>query len=159
MDYEEKVQLAVQKKQYSYMVQISYVMQPERLRNDSNASKVQNYKNYELNEMGMWERTLSEGKIKFFRVRSVLTGYVLPKMKRVAKMKCSAIVDAAGGRAGRTGTKKLERRTDRRNLSVLMKNITDTISICTIYRYQLLTKKNIECAIFMLIIVYEAYKY
>ena len=84
LDYEEKVQLAVQKKQYSYMVQISYVMQPERLRNDSNASKVQNYKNYELNEMGMWERTLSEGKIKFFRVRSVLTGYVLPKMKRLS---------------------------------------------------------------------------
>ena len=55
-------------------------MQPERLRNDSNASKVQNYKHFEINEMGTWERTLqlSEGKIKFLRTRSVLKGYVLP---------------------------------------------------------------------------------
>ena len=72
-DYEEKLQ---QYQQYyeekaalftvhiNRVVQISYsgsrsysydrsdVMQPERLRNDRNASKVQNYKNYELNEMG-----------------------------------------------------------------------------------------------------------
>ena len=34
----------------------------------------------------MWERTLSEGKIKFLRVRSVLKGLI-------DKMKCSAVVD------------------------------------------------------------------
>ena len=41
-------------------------------------------------------------------------------------MKCSAVVDRAGGRAGRTGTEMLEWRTDRRNLSVLVKKITGT---------------------------------
>ena len=35
----------------------------ERLPHDSNASKVQNYEKNEMNEMGMWERTLSEGEI------------------------------------------------------------------------------------------------
>ena len=74
--------------------------------NDSNASKVKNYKNYAINAMGMRERTLSEGKIIFSRLRGVLKGYVkatyCPKMKRIAKMKCSAVVDRAGGRTGRT---------------------------------------------------------
>ena len=41
-------------------------------------------------------------------------------------MKCSAVVDRGGGRDGRTGTEKLEWRTDRRDLSVLVKKITDT---------------------------------
>ena len=56
-------------------------------------------------------------------VRSVLKGYVLTKMKRSDKMKCSAVVDRARDRAGRTGTEMLEWRTDRRNLSVLVKQI------------------------------------
>ena len=77
----------------------------------------------------MWERTLSESKIKFLMVRSVLKGYVLTKMKRSDKMKCSAVVDRARDRAGRTGTEMLEWRTDRRNLSVLAKKITDIICI------------------------------
>ena len=91
---------------------LQHVMQPERPRNDRNASKVQNYQNYEINWTGtryvgrhivrwqmnvpgityllpgsnfsrlridkmksMWERTLSEGKIFFWRVRSVLKDY------------------------------------------------------------------------------------
>ena len=58
---------AVKEKQYSYVhganiIRRWDVMQPEGLRNDRNVSKVQNYKNYEINEMRMWERTLSEGK-------------------------------------------------------------------------------------------------
>ena len=44
-------------------------------------------------------------------------------------MNCSAVVDRVGGRAGRTGTEKLEWRTDRRNLNVLVKKITDVRSI------------------------------
>ena len=48
-------------------------------------------------------------------------------------MKCSAVVDRACGRVGRTGTEMLteilEWRTDRRDLSVLVKKITDII--CT----------------------------
>ena len=56
------------------------VMQPERLRNDSNASKVQKYKNYGINEMGTWGRTFCQkGKIMFLRVRYVFKGYVLTK--------------------------------------------------------------------------------
>ena len=54
-------------------------------------------------------------------------------MKCIDKMKCSAVVDRAHGRAGRTGTEMLtemlEWRTDRRNLSALGENITDMI--CT----------------------------
>ena len=60
-------------------------------------------------------------------VRSVLKGYVLTKMKRSDKMKCSAVVDRARDRAGRTGTEMLEWRTDRRNLSVMGKKITDKL--------------------------------
>ena len=54
-------------------------------------------------------------------------------MKCIDKMKCSAVVDRAHGRAGRTGTEMLtemlEWRTDRRGLSVLGNTITDII--CT----------------------------
>ena len=54
-------------------------------------------KNYATNEIGMREKTLSESKINFSRLRSVLKGYVkatyCPKMIRIAKMKCSAVVD------------------------------------------------------------------
>ena len=81
-DYEEKVQQYKKSRTPTwrkYHVRRWDVMQPERLRNDSNVSKVQNYKKYEIlvNEMGTWERTLSEGKIKF--LHSVLKGYVLPQ--------------------------------------------------------------------------------
>ena len=44
-------------------------------------------------------------------------------------MKCSAVVDQAGGRTGRTGAEMLEWRSDRRNLSVLVKKVTGIISI------------------------------
>ena len=54
-------------------------------------------------------------------------------MKGIDKMKCSAVVDRARRRAGRTGTEMLtemlEWRTDRRGLSVLGNTITDII--CT----------------------------
>ena len=59
---------------------------------------------------------------KFLRVGSVLEGYV---KKVLTKMKCSAVVDPADGRTGRTGALMLEWRTDRRNLTVLVKNRTD----------------------------------
>ena len=80
-DYEENVQ------QYKKTVLLHGpniirrwdVMQPERLPHLSSASKVQNYKTNEVNEMGITERTLPEGKIRFSRVRSVLKGYVLKK--------------------------------------------------------------------------------
>ena len=79
------------------------MIQPERLRHDGNVSKVQNPKE-ETNEMGAWERTLSEGKTKFLlmRVRNVL------KRLRIAKAKCNFAVDRACGLVGRTGTEKLE---------------------------------------------------
>ena len=51
----------------------------------------------------------------------------IDKMKCIGKMKCSAVVDRARGRAGRTGTEMLEWRTDRRNLSVLVKKTTDIL--------------------------------
>ena len=53
-------------------------------------------------------------------------------MKCIDKMKCSAVVDRAGGHTGRPGAEILEWRTDRRNLSVLVKKITDIISTRTL---------------------------
>ena len=50
-------------------------------------------------------------------------------MKCVAKMKCSPVVDRAAGRTGGTGAEMLEWRSDRRNLSVLVKKVTGIISI------------------------------
>ena len=44
-------------------------------------------------------------------------------------MKCSAVVDRADGHTGRTGAEMLEWRSDRRNLSVLVKKVTGIISI------------------------------
>ena len=76
---------------------------------------------------------MSEGKKKFLRVRSVLKGYQvrINKMEYIEKMKCSVVVGRARHRAGRTGTEMLtemvEWRTDLRNLSVLVKKITDTL--------------------------------
>ena len=69
--------------------------------------------------MAMCEKTfdLSKGKIYFFRVHNCSI-YLQNEMQRV--------MDRAGGRAGRTGTEKLEWRTDRRDLSVLVKKISDT---------------------------------
>ena len=49
----------------------------------------------------------------------------MDKMKCIDKMKCSAVVDRAGARAGRAGAEMLEWRTDRRNLTVLVKIVTD----------------------------------
>ena len=54
---------------------------PDRLAEDT----VQNYEKYGTNEMDTWERTLSERKIKFLKVRSVLKGYVLPKRNVLPK--------------------------------------------------------------------------
>ena len=52
-------------------------------------------------------------------------------MEYIEKMKCSVVVGRARHRAGRTGTEMLtemvEWRTDLRNLSVLVKKITDTL--------------------------------